>query len=119
MPTDHRTDNRSSKDEEEPSPWGNVVLVTAGVVLMLLPLVAIFIGVNSIMDVLTISNAQDQPFDSPTTGMLFSFVFGIGCVLKGVADLRQSPPQYRLRTLLIVTAVVAAALGFAVLAARN
>ena len=97
------------EDDEAPSPWDGVILVMLGVVMMLLPIVVLFVGVRRL---------ADARIGQDISGLALSFFFGPLIVAVGIAELRKAPPQYRLRTLFIVTAMVAAALTL-VYAARN
>jgi hypothetical protein len=91
-------------------------MFTAGVVLMLLPIVAMVIGVppeepGSVA-------LGGEPLFSPVEALFASFAFGSVLLLTGIAELQKSPLRYSLRTLLIAITLVAVVLGLIALAIK-
>ena len=105
-----------SQGDPEESEWTGTVLFTSGVLLMLLPIVAVVIGIS-----------KDEPDPSPIGGeqlfssvekLFASFAFGFVLLLSGTAELQKSPPRFSLRAMLIATTLLAVGLGLIVWAAK-
>jgi hypothetical protein len=106
-----------SQSEPAKSGWGGFGLVTAGVVLLLLPVVTIFVGMpHHEADNVPIGG---EPLFTPVEALFASVLVGVVLLLAGIPEVRKTPPRFRLRALLIAMTVVAVVLGFVAWAIRG
>jgi hypothetical protein len=113
MNAEHNADIQPFQNKEEKSPWGGVVLVTCGAVLMLLPIVAMFIGLSRDDDI-PVQNSENGLLGSSAIGLVFSFFGGGMILLTGIDEVKKYPPRYRLRAILSATTLISISLGLIV-----
>jgi hypothetical protein len=108
----HR-DNQQPPDTERNSPWGGVVMVTCGAVLMLLPVVAMFFGVSHEENI-PVANSENYLLGSPVMGLVLSFFGGGVLLLTGIDEVQKYPPRYRVRAILFGMTFISISLGLIV-----
>jgi hypothetical protein len=98
-----------SQDEPETSAWSGVILVAAGILMLLLVPVVIFVRLIR-QDLGGIPFGREE-FFSPGEALLAAVALGPLSILVGIAELKKTPPHFSLRALLIAVSLFAVAFG--------
>jgi hypothetical protein len=102
-----------SESKTETPEWYGILLVATGVVLLLLPVAAVFIGIPREKPG-DIPIRGEAPLFNAIEGLFASVLLGGVLLLMGIAESQKSRQRFSLRILLITITIISVVLGLVV-----